>query len=117
MKKSILSLTIHTLLIVVLTSCTAKTQRETIWIYTSLFKDTVADIQPKLEAAFPGVEFKFYQAGSEEVAAKVQAESLAGQIQADILISSDRFWYEDLGRQGKLQPYAPINSDKVPESF
>ncbi len=100
-----------------LTSCTGKKDTQSIWIYTSLYKDTVADIQPQLERDFPGVKFNFYQAGSEEVAAKVQAEELAGKIQADILIFSDRFWFEGMAKQGKLLKYQPANSEKVAEAF
>ena len=98
-------------------SCTKKEEKTKVWIYTSLYKDTIADIQPKLAAAFPDVDVQFYQAGSEEVAAKVQAENLAGKIQADILISSDRFWYEDMAAQAKLTAYKPANSEKVEEFF
>lgn len=98
-------------------SCTKKDNKQKVWIYTSLYKDTISDIQPKLEAQFPEVNFQFYQAGSEEVAAKVQAEALAGKIQADILISSDRFWYEDMAQQSKLVAYQPANSDKVADFF
>ncbi len=100
-----------------LISCTSKKDESAVWIYTSIYKDTVADIQGQLEKKFPGVKFNFYQAGSEEVAAKVGAESAAGRIQADIMISSDRFWYEDLARQGKLQSYKPHGTDGVPAAF
>ena len=98
-------------------SCTQKDEKTKVWIYTSLYKDTIADIQPKLAAKFPNVDVQFYQAGSEEVAAKVQAEALAGKIQADILISSDRFWYEDLASKGSLVNYKPAQTEKVADFF
>lgn len=98
-------------------SCTKKDEKTKVWIYTSLYKDTIADIQPKLASAFPDVDVQFYQAGSEEVAAKVQAENLSGKIQADILISSDRFWYEEMASQQKLVAYKPANSEKVEDFF
>lgn len=101
----------------ILTSCTNKSDKTTVWIYTSLYKDTISKLTPILEKDFPQVKFQFYQAGSEEVAAKVQAEALAGQIQADILISSDRFWYEDLSRQGKLLSYKPKNTEQVTDPY
>jgi iron(III) transport system substrate-binding protein len=88
----------------------AKTE---LWIYTSLYKDTIADIQPQLEKKFPDIHFNFYQAGSEEVAAKYNAEELAGGTKADVLITSDRFWYEDLAQQGKLLAYKPKAAEKV----
>lgn len=88
----------------------AKTE---LWIYTSLYKDTISDIQPQLEKQFPDIKFNFYQAGSEEVAAKVNAEDLAGGTKADVLISSDRFWYEDLAKQKKLAIYKPKGAEKI----
>lgn len=98
-------------------ACTSKKEQQTFWIYTSLYKDTVNDIQPKLEKQFPDVKFQFYQAGSEEVASKVQAEMLAGKIQADMLISSDRFWYEDLAKKGNLTAYISPLTEKVSAEF
>lgn len=114
-----------TLIFLILTvfACTKKEDKTTVWIYTSLYKDTITEIQPQLEKAFPDIKVQFYQAGSEEVAAKVQAENLSGKIQADVLISSDVFWYEDMAEQKKLMAYQPKNSEKVelmfkhPESF
>jgi iron(III) transport system substrate-binding protein len=98
--------------LVLLTSANALAKTD-LWIYTSLYKDTIADIQPQLEKKFPDIKFNFYQAGSEEVAAKVNAEDLAGGIRADVLISSDRFWYEDLAKQGKLHAYKPEAAVKI----
>lgn len=97
--------------------CSKKSDKETVWIYTSLYKDTVNDIKVKMEKDFPNIDIKIYQAGSEEVAAKVQTEALAGKIQADILISSDRFWYEDMAAQGALLSYRPVGTDAVESHF
>ncbi len=98
-------------------SCTKNSDQQSVWIYTSLYKDTVSDLQTQLEKDFPNIKFQFYQAGSEEVAAKVQAESMTGKIQADLLISSDRFWYEDMATKEKLVAYSPANSEKVSADF
>ncbi|MFN7904689.1 MAG: extracellular solute-binding protein [Pseudobdellovibrionaceae bacterium] len=117
MTSKIFNLFLVLFILAIQSACTRKTDsaeaKQNIWIYTSLYKDTIADIQPKLEKEFPNIKFNFYQAGSEEVASKVNGEQIAGQIQADIMISSDRFWYEDLARQGKLLSYKPVNTDKV----
>ena len=88
-----------------------------LWIYTSLYKDVIADLTPRLEKAFPGVKIQFYQAGSEEVTAKLSAEQLAGQIKADILIFSDRFWFEDAAKQGLLFAYRPAGTSDVADTF
>ncbi len=92
-------------------------KKNSIWIYTSLYKDTIADLTPRLAKAFPGVEINWFQAGSEEIAAKVNAELLSGAIQADILISSDRFWYEEMATQGRLHPYAIQNASEIAPEF
>lgn len=113
MKKIILA----TVLALAVAGCTKKDEKTKVWVYTSLYKDTIADIQPKLTALFPDIDVQFYQAGSEEVAAKVQAEALAGKIQADVLISSDRFWYEDLASKGTLLSYKPAQTEKVADFF
>ncbi|MGZ3787885.1 MAG: extracellular solute-binding protein [Bacteriovorax sp.] len=102
---------------VLLLGCAKKEEKPKVWIYTSLYKDTVNDLKGKIEKEFPNVDVQFYQAGSEEVAAKVQAESMAGKIQADILISSDRFWYEDMAAKGVLLSYSPAGTEKVEPSF
>lgn len=94
-----------------------------LWIYTSMYKDTIADLKPRLAKAFPGVKFQWYQAGSETIASKVQSELMAGALQADVLISSDRFWYEEMGNNGNLVSYkspktTPINDQlKHPQGY
>jgi iron(III) transport system substrate-binding protein len=88
--------------------------KQELWIYTSLYKDTIADLTPRLAKAFPGVTFNWYQAGSEEIAAKVNGEMLAGGIKADVLISSDRFWYEELAALGTLHPFKALNWNDIP---
>ncbi|MBI2518902.1 MAG: extracellular solute-binding protein [Bdellovibrio sp.] len=92
-------------------------KKNSVWIYTSLYKDTIADLTPLLAKDFPGLEINWFQAGSEEIAAKVNAEILSGAIQADILISSDRFWYEEMAAQGRLHAYAIQNASEIAPEF
>lgn len=113
MKK--ISLILVTALLII--SCEKKSEKEKVWVYTSLYKDTISDIKGKMAKDLPNIDVQFYQAGSEEVAAKVQAESSSGKIQADVLISSDRFWYEDLAAKGTLIAYQPVGSEKVEPHF
>ena len=94
-------------LTLILLSCTPQNDKKEIWIYTSLYKDTIADMSPKLEKAFPHLKINWYQAGSEEIAAKVNTELIAGAPKADILISSERFWYQELSDSGKLHAWKP----------
>lgn len=88
-----------------------------VWIYTSTYKDTIADVEPKLKEKFPELDIHFYQAGSEEITAKVNAEMLAGGTKADIFIFSDRFWFEEAAELGKLHAYRPKGSETVNPLF
>lgn len=88
-----------------------------LWVYTSLYKDTISDLTPRLKKQFPNVEIKWFQAGSEEIATKVNAEILSGNLKADVLISSDRFWYEDMANNGKLHAYRSSVAEKVPATL
>lgn len=88
-------------------ACSKKDNRTEVWIYTSLYKDTIAEMTPKLEKAFPDIKVNWFQAGSEEVAAKVNTELMAGEPKVDLLISSERFWYQELSDNGKLHAFKP----------
>ena len=98
-------------------SCTRKPEKPQIWIYTSIYKNVVSDIEPQLKAKFPQADIKFFQAGSEEVASKVGAEELAGGSRADLLIFSDRFWFEEMAKLGRLHKYRPPAAATVPETL
>lgn len=100
-----------------LTSCTKKSDKPEFWIYTSMPKLVVADLNSKLTAQFPQADFKFFQAASEEVASKVGAEELAGGTRADLLIFADRFWFEEMAQFGRLHRYRPPAAVTVPDSF
>jgi iron(III) transport system substrate-binding protein len=112
-KKIVSYLLVSIILGSVFIGCAKKEDKIKVWVYTSLYKDSVTDLKSRLEKDFPNIDVQFYQAGSEEVAAKIQAESLSGKIQADIIIASDRFWYEDMAAKGIFLAYKPIGSEKV----
>lgn len=97
--------------------CTGQKKGPTLWIYTSLYPHVVEDLKTKVGAKFPEAEINWYQGGSENVAAKVNSELLAGKPQADIIITSDLFWYEDLRASGKLLAYDSPAAAKVPAQF
>ncbi|MES2526383.1 MAG: extracellular solute-binding protein [Bdellovibrionota bacterium] len=104
------------LLLFLVLSCQSQDDNE-IWIYTSLYKDTIADVTPILEKEFPGVKINWYQAGSEEIAAKVNTELIAGVPKADIMISSERFWYQELSDSGRLVSWKPSQFDTFREEY
>ncbi len=114
MKKYLFSCIVLSFLIL-MSACQSEKENSTeeLWIYASLYKDTIADLTPRLKKAFPHVTFKWYQAGSGEIASKVNGELLKDNLQADVLISSDRFWYEEMANSGKLHAYSPAHTKKI----
>ncbi|MCB0419154.1 MAG: ABC transporter substrate-binding protein [Bdellovibrionaceae bacterium] len=98
-------------------ACTKSKPKQTFWIYTSLYKEVIADMEKKLQSKFPDVDFKWYQSGSENVAARVNAELGAGETLADLLMTSDPFWYLELERAGHLMAYQSPNAKPIPDGF
>lgn len=97
-----------------LSGCTKKDDRPEIWIYTSYYNYVVQDFDAALKVKFPEYAIKWYQSGGENVAAKINAELLNGKSKADLILSSDLFWYEDLRRKDALLPYeSPREKDIV----
>lgn len=76
-----------------------------VWIYTSMYQSVIDQIDPLLREAHPGIEPRWYQAGSEKVAQRTEAEWEAGGTKACLLLTSDPFWYADLKERGELTPY------------
>lgn len=105
------------LVLFILSACNKHDGKKEIWIYTSLYKDTIADMTPALEKEFPHLKINWYQAGSEEIAAKVNTELIAGVPKADILISSERFWYQELSDSGKLVSWKPKQFDTFLDEY
>ncbi len=80
-----------------------------VWVYTSMYQSVLDVLEPKIEAALPGVDVRFYQAGSEKVAQRAEAEWAAGGTKACLLMTSDPFWYADLNARGHLAPHLAPN--------
>jgi iron(III) transport system substrate-binding protein len=102
------------LLVLLGSGCTHKNR---VWIYTSMYKEVVAEMKPELERALPGIEVRWYQGGSETVAARINTELVAGRTQADLVLTSDPFWYEELKKSGKLQAYDSPAARAVPAQY
>ncbi|TNE91607.1 MAG: ABC transporter substrate-binding protein [Deltaproteobacteria bacterium] len=80
-----------------------------VWIYTSMYQSVIDQVDPLIREALPGVEPQWYQAGSEKVAQRVEAEWDAGGSKACLLMTSDPFWYAAITRQDRLQPHFAPN--------
>jgi iron(III) transport system substrate-binding protein len=88
-----------------------------VWIYTSIYKEVIAEMKPLLARALPDVEVRWYQGGSENVAARVNTELFAGRTQADLILTSDPFWYLELKKAGKLASYESPQAREVPAQY
>lgn len=73
-----------------------------LWVYVSIYKEFAAPIEAAFEKAHPDVDVQIFQAGSEKLQAKVEAELLAKKPQADVVLTSDPFWALDLESRGLL---------------
>jgi len=103
-------------LILLLSGCGADTQKE-FWIYTSIYKEVFPHFEPHLKETFPDVTFRWYQAGSENIAAKILAEHKGGRIRADLIMTSDLFFYQELKRMDLLIACQSENFSRVPEAY
>jgi iron(III) transport system substrate-binding protein len=88
--------------------------RTTITIYTSIYEHVIAGLEPVLRDAFPDLEIRFFQRGSEDVAARLNSEIAAGKVGADLVMTSDPFWYQELKEAGHLLNYRATRSTEIP---
>ncbi len=88
-----------------------------VWVYTSMYRHVLDALEPLLKERLPGVQVRWYQAGSEKVASRLEAERAAGAVRADLLATSDPFLYERLAREGALLRYASPNVLRVPRAL
>lgn len=98
-------------------ACTKKQDSKTIWIYTSIYKNVISELEPILKKKFPDVKFEWFQSGSENVAARVNAELASGKSQADLVMTSDPFWYAELKAAGHFLPYESPAAKSISANF
>jgi iron(III) transport system substrate-binding protein len=88
-----------------------------VWVYTSMYRHVLDALEPLLKERLPGVQVHWYQAGSEKVASRLEAERAAGAVRADVLMTSDPFLYERLARDGAFLRYASVNALRIPRTL
>jgi iron(III) transport system substrate-binding protein len=71
-------------------------------VYTSIDKEYAEPLKAAFQKAHPDVSVQIFQAGSETLQAKLEAELVAKKPQADIVLASDPFWTLDLLRRGLI---------------
>ncbi len=88
-----------------------------VWIYTSMYPTVIDAIDPMIRAKWPGLDPKWYQAGSEKVAQRYETEGASGGSPACLLLTSDPYWYVELAEDGRLQPYLTPNVLQIDRSL
>lgn len=98
-------------------SCTKSDNRTELWVYTSSYKEVLAIYDQKLEQELPDIKVKWFQSGSENVASKIIAEMSAGGSKADLMMTSDLFFYQELKKQNALHTLPDTALSKMPSNL
>ena len=83
----------------------AKGPSGNLMIYTSIYPDIVELVKPAIAKKFPDLKVSWFQAGSEQVMAKLAGEIEAKKVQADVLLVADPAYYLTLKDKGLLMKY------------
>lgn len=88
-----------------------------VMIYTSMYRSVIDAIDPLLEEKLPGVRVEWLQSGSEKIATRLDAELSAGATPADLVLTSEPFWFERKKREGQFLPHASLRALALPRDF
>ncbi len=102
------------LVFVTMAACGDRRSGPTVTIYTSIYEHVIAELDPVLRETFPEITVRWFQRGSEDVAARLNSEIAAGRIGADLIMTSDPFWYEELKEAGHLLEYRSPRAQGIP---
>lgn len=84
-----------------------------LWVYTSMYRHVVDALDPVIAKALPKVKVHWFQGGSEKVMARLEAELAAGGTQADVVLTSDPFFYQRFKDEGRWQRYVSPNAVRI----
>ncbi len=99
------------------TEARSETPRGEVWVYTSMYRHVLDAIDPVLREALPNVTVHWFQAGSEKVASRLEAELAAGGTSCDVLATSDPFLYQRFKREHRWLRYVSPNGVRTPRSL
>jgi len=88
-----------------------------VWIYASIYKEVITSFDEALKEEFPDVKIQWYQSGSENVAARVNSELSSGSSRADLVMTSDPFWFEELKDSHHLLSYRSPLADQLDSRY
>jgi iron(III) transport system substrate-binding protein len=86
-------------------------------IYTSMYRHVVEALEATLAEDLPALHPQWYQAGSEKVASRLDAELATGACPADVLVTSDPAHYARLKQENRLAPHVPVGALRVPRAM
>jgi iron(III) transport system substrate-binding protein len=89
----------------------------TLNFYTSQPDADAAKLVEGFNEKYPDVEVEIFRSGTEEVISKIQAEKLAGDVQADVLLVADAVTFESLKEEDMLLAYDSEEAGKIPAEF
>lgn len=90
--------------IVALGATSSSAEPKKLWVYTSAYKEYAAELEKAFEKKHPEVDVQIFQAGSEKLRTKVEAEFFAQRPVADVLMVSDPLWCRDLEKRDLVAP-------------
>jgi len=85
-----------------------------VWVYTSMYRHVLDGLDPVLHEALPKVTVHWFQAGSEKVASRLEAELAAGGTPCDVLATSDPFLYQRFKHERRWLRYVSPNGVRTP---
>ncbi|WP_438349341.1 ABC transporter substrate-binding protein [Paenibacillus sp. FA6] len=85
--------------------------------YTSQPEEDATQLVQAFNVKYPDVQVETFRSGTEEVAAKIQAEKQAGQVQADVLLLADSVTFESLKSQDLLMSYKSAERDQIADEL
>jgi iron(III) transport system substrate-binding protein len=88
-----------------------------LWVYTSAFPAVVDELEVLARQHLPQVSVRWFKAGSEKVASRIEGELAAGGIKCDVLAISDPFLVERYKREGLMLPYTSPAMLRLPRSL
>lgn len=88
-----------------------------VWVYTSMFREVVAELEPLARRDLPGVRVQFFQNGSEKVRARLEAELQAGATRCDVLAISDPAAYASLAHRRRFRARVPPLALRAPREL
>jgi len=89
----------------------------TITLYTSHPDNQLTQLLAEFAKAQPAIKVRVFRSGTTEVMNKLQAEQMAGSVQADVVMLADDISLTRLKRAGMLLPYPDAPTQHLPAAL